>query len=59
MDDWEERARPACGFGRRARTIGGTIQFEGCFRRDAENGNRDGRALHSRHSGVPAKHRKS
>src|ERR1039458_1163790 len=27
MDDWRERARLACGFGRRARTIGGTIQF--------------------------------
>ena len=27
MDDWRERTRLACGFGRRARTVGGTIQF--------------------------------
>ncbi len=27
MDDWGERARPACGFGRRARTIWLAIQF--------------------------------
>jgi len=38
-----ERTRPACSFGRRARTIVGQISLTG-FRRDAENGNRDGRA---------------
>ncbi len=27
MDDWGERARLACGFGRRPRTMGGTIHF--------------------------------
>src|ERR1039457_3278935 len=27
MDDWRERTRLACGFGRRPRSIGGTIQF--------------------------------
>src|ERR1035441_4980160 len=27
MDDWRERTRLACGVGRRARTVGGTIQF--------------------------------
>ena len=43
MDDWGERGRPACGFGRRAQTIVGQISLTG-FRRDAENGNRDGRA---------------
>jgi hypothetical protein len=41
MDDWGERTRLACGFGRRARTIVGQISLKG-FRRDAENGNRDG-----------------
>ena len=47
MDDWGERARPACGFGRRARTIGWINSiWETGFRRDAENGNRDGRAPH-------------
>ena len=47
MDDWGERARPACWFGRRARTMGCIIQFgRGGFRRDAKNGNRDGRASH-------------
>ena len=44
MDEWGERARLACRFGRRARTIGRTIWFGKGFRRDAENGNRDGRA---------------
>src|ERR1035441_10887087 len=27
MDDWRERTPLPCGFGRRARTVGGTIQF--------------------------------
>jgi len=43
LDVWGERGRLACGFGRRARTIVGQISLTG-FRRDAENGNRDGRA---------------
>ena len=43
-----ERARPACGFGRRARIIVGQISLLTGFRRDAENGNRDGRAPHSK-----------
>jgi hypothetical protein len=47
MDDWGERGRPACGFGRRARTLVGQISWLKGFRRDAENGNRDGRAPHS------------
>jgi hypothetical protein len=43
-----ERTRLACRFGRRARTIGWTIQFcETGFRRAAENGNRAGCAPHS------------
>ena len=42
MDDWGERGRPACGFGRRARNIVGQISWLTGFRRDAENGNRDG-----------------
>ena len=46
MDDWGERVRPACGFGRRARTIVGQMSWLKGFRRDAENGNRDGRAPH-------------
>jgi hypothetical protein len=37
----EGRARLACGFGRRARTIVGQISLTG-FWRDAEYGNRDG-----------------
>jgi hypothetical protein len=44
MDDWGERARPACRFGRRARNIVGQISWLKGFRRDAENGDRDGRA---------------
>ena len=48
MDGWGERARPACRFGRRARTIVGQIGLLTGFRRDAENGNRDGRAPHSK-----------
>jgi hypothetical protein len=48
MDDWGERGRPACGFGRRARIIVGQISLLKGFRRDAENGNRDGRAPHFR-----------
>jgi hypothetical protein len=48
MDDWGERVRPACGFGRRARTIVGQMSWLKGFRRDAENGNRDGRAPHFR-----------
>ena len=46
MDDWGERTRLACGFGRRARIIAGQISLGNGFRRDAENGNRDGRAPH-------------
>jgi hypothetical protein len=42
LDDWEERGRPACGFGRRARNLVGQISWLKGFRRDAENGNRDG-----------------
>jgi hypothetical protein len=42
-----ERTRLACRFGRRARTIVGQIGLLTGFRRDAENGNRDGRAPHS------------
>ena len=42
MDDWGERGRPACGFGRRARNLVGQISWLKGFRRDAENGNRDG-----------------
>ena len=47
MDVWGERTRLACGFGRRARNIVGQISWLTGFRRDAENGNRDGRAPHS------------
>ena len=42
MDVWGERGRPACGFGRRARNSVGQISWLTGFRRDAENGNRDG-----------------
>ena len=42
-----ERARLVCSYGRRARNIVGQISLTG-FRRDAENGNRDGRAPHSK-----------
>jgi hypothetical protein len=48
MDDWGERTRPACRFGRRARNIVGQISLLTGFRRDAENGNRDGRAPRER-----------
>jgi hypothetical protein len=41
---WGERTRLACRFGRRARNIVGQLSLTG-FRRDAENGNRDGCAL--------------
>ena len=44
---WGERTRLACGFGRRARNRVGQISWLTGFRRDAENGNRDGRAPHS------------
>ncbi|HEY5043012.1 MAG TPA: hypothetical protein VIK53_13530 [Verrucomicrobiae bacterium] len=44
-------------FGRRARNIVGQISLTG-FRRDAENGNRDGRAPHVQRSGVSAERRK-
>ena len=44
LDVWGERTRLACGFGRRARNIVGQISWLTSFRRDAENGNRDGRA---------------
>ena len=44
LDVWGERGRPACGFGRRARNLVGQISWLKGFRRDAENGNRDGRA---------------
>jgi len=47
MDVWGERTRLACGFGRRARNIVGQISWLTGFRRDAENGDRDGRAPHS------------
>jgi hypothetical protein len=57
MDDWGERARPACRFGRRARTIVGQIGLLKGFRRDAENGNRDGRAPHSKPCRVEATRR--
>jgi len=42
-----ERARPVCRFGRRARTLVGQISWLTGFRRDAENGNRDGCAPYS------------
>jgi hypothetical protein len=41
MDDWGERTRLACRFGRRARNRMGQISWLKGFRRDAENGNRD------------------
>jgi hypothetical protein len=46
--NWGERTRLACRFGRRARIIVGQISWLKGFRRDAENGNRDGRAPHFR-----------
>jgi len=48
LDDWGERGRPARRFGRRARNGVGQIRLLKGFRRDAENGNRDGRAPPSR-----------
>jgi hypothetical protein len=42
MDDWGEYARLACSFGRHARNLVGQISWLTGFRRDAENGNRDG-----------------
>ena len=42
MDGWGEGGRRARRFGRRARTLVGQISWLMGFRRDAENGDRDG-----------------
>jgi hypothetical protein len=57
MNDWGERARLACRFGRRARTIVGQICWLTSFRRDAENGNRDGCAPQTKSNGARGRRR--